>query len=72
MAAHVHPERPDPRLIFEQAEVDQIRKGHPLAGVVPLMRGTLVPIADQPNHLMVVTDAQGLVLWREASATCCA
>lgn len=65
LAAHVNPERPDPKLIFEQAEVDQIREGHPLAAVVPLVRGTLVSIAEQPQHLLVVTDAQGLVLWRE-------
>ena len=65
LAAHVNPEWPDPKLIFEQAEVDQIREGHPLAAVVPLLRGTLVSIAEQPKHLLVVTDAQGLILWRE-------
>lgn len=64
LAAHVDPERPDPRLIFEQAEVDQILEGHLLAAVVPLLGETLVSRADQPKHLMVVTDARGLVLRR--------
>jgi hypothetical protein len=35
------------------------------AAVLPLLRDTLVAIADQIAHPMVVTDAQGRVLWRE-------
>lgn len=41
------------------------RDGHPLAAVLPLLRDTLVAIADEATHVMVVTDAQGHVLWRE-------
>lgn len=39
--------------------------GHPLAAVLPLLHDTLVAIADEATHPMVVTDAQGRVLWRE-------
>ncbi len=42
-----------------------IRAGHPLAGVLPLLRDTLVAIADEAMHMMIVTDAQGHILWRE-------
>lgn len=65
LAADVDPERPDFQLVFEQAEVDQIRKGHLLAAVVPLLTKKLHSVTDQPKHVMVVTDAQGHILWRD-------
>jgi hypothetical protein len=49
----------------ERAEVDRIRDGHPLAAVLPLLRDTLVSIADEAMHMMIVTDAKGNILWRE-------
>lgn len=36
---------------------------HPLAPVLPLLRDVLVDIAVQARHPMVVTDAEGGVLW---------
>lgn len=38
---------------------------HPLAAAVPLIRGLLGPVADEAEHLIVVTDADGLLLWVE-------
>jgi hypothetical protein len=42
-----------------------VHPGHPLARVLPLLRDTLVAIADEALHLLVVTDAQGRILWCE-------
>jgi hypothetical protein len=36
-----------------------------LATAIPLLRDTLVRIADEARHSMVVTDADGRVLWRD-------
>src|SRR5690348_4793189 len=65
LAAKVDPEHGAPSLVYEHAEVAQVRAGHPLTGVLPLLRDTLVTIADEAMHMMIVTDAQGRILWRE-------
>lgn len=36
-----------------------------LATALPLLRDTLVRIADEARHVMIVTDATGRVLWRD-------
>jgi hypothetical protein len=38
---------------------------HPLAAAVPLIRACLGPVAEEAQHLIVVSDAQGLLLWIE-------
>lgn len=65
LAANVDPDGGAPPLIYEHAEVTRVREGHPLAAVLPLLRDTLVTIADEAMHMMIVTDAQGHILWRE-------
>ena len=65
LAAHVDPQRARPWHAYERREVDDVREGHPLAPVLPLLRETLVAVADQARHMMIVTDAQGHILWRE-------
>ncbi len=65
LAAHVDPESGAPSLVYEHAEVARVRAGHPLVTVLPLLRDTLVTIADEAMHMMIVTDAQGRILWRE-------
>jgi len=65
LAAHVDPENDAPNYEHERAEVDRIRRCHPLSPALPLLRQTLVDIADQAMHMMIVTDEQGLILWRE-------
>jgi hypothetical protein len=41
---------------------------HPLARMAPLIHECLAPIADEADHLIVVTDANGLILIVEGSA----
>jgi len=46
-------------------EVERRRRGSPLSLVVDELRQVLVSVADASSFLMVVTDADGVVLWRE-------
>ena len=41
---------------------------HPLAEMAPLIRACLAATADESNHLIVVSDANGLLLWMEGNA----
>lgn len=63
--AHVDPDRGRPSQVFGSDELDGVRSGHPLAPVLPLLRRTLLDVADEAVHMMIVTDAGGHILWRE-------
>ncbi len=65
LAAHIDPDHSDPLHVYDHREVTQVRDGHPLAEVLPVLRDTLVAIADDAVHMMIVTDGQGHILWRE-------
>lgn len=65
LAAHINPDHRYPQHVYDHREVAQVRDGHPLAEVLPVLRDTLVAIADDAVHMMIVTDAQGHILWRE-------
>ncbi|RZQ63445.1 GAF domain-containing protein [Amycolatopsis suaedae] len=67
LAAHVDPDSTPPPLVYEDAELEEVRSAHPLAAVLPILRQTLVSIADDAEHIMIVTDAQGHILWREGA-----
>ncbi|MEO9322157.1 GAF domain-containing protein [Nocardioides sp. C4-1] len=49
-------------------DVERRRRGSPLAAVVDELRGVLTSVADASSFLMVVCDADGVILWREGSA----
>jgi hypothetical protein len=49
------------------AEVERRRRQSPLSLVVDELRQVLVAVADASSFLMVVTDADGIILWREGS-----
>jgi hypothetical protein len=48
-------------------EVERRRRQSPLALVVDELRQVLVSVADASSFLVVVTDADGIILWREGS-----
>jgi hypothetical protein len=50
------------------AEVERRRRQSPLSLVIDELRQVLVSVADASSFLMVVTDADGILLWREGSA----
>lgn len=68
LAAHVDPDRRTPPLGIAESELPDLREVHPLNEVLPLLRSTLVSIADEAMHVMLVTDADGTILWREGAA----
>ena len=69
LAAHVNPDSHNPPFAVSDRDVAELRAGHPLHEVMPLLRSTLVSIADEAMHVMLVTDADGVILWREGAAT---
>jgi hypothetical protein len=68
LAAHVDPDNRTPPVVVQDSELPDLRSAHPLNEVMPLLRSTLVSIADEAMHVMLVTDADGTILWREGAA----
>ncbi|TDU90181.1 GAF domain-containing protein [Kribbella voronezhensis] len=68
LAAAVDPELDSPPMVISTELLESLREKHPLRAVLPLLRQTLTTIADEASHIMIVTDAQGLILWREGAA----
>lgn len=51
-----------------QARIDEVehrRHGSKLDRVLPVLGGVLLPAAEDAGHIMVVVDADGVVLWRD-------
>jgi GAF domain len=67
LAANVDPDSHPPTPVYNPDELAEIRDRHPLATVLPLLRSALVSVADEAVHVMIVTDAEGNILWREGS-----
>ncbi|MFD9632361.1 helix-turn-helix domain-containing protein [Streptomyces violascens] len=51
--------------LLSLAEVERRRQHSPLTEVLPVLRDALVSVADAAQHIMVVSDAEGRLLWRE-------
>jgi hypothetical protein len=52
-------------LVWDRDTIGDARSAHPFARHLPVLRGTLQAVADQTEHMMVITDADGHVLWSE-------
>ncbi|MGW4520092.1 GAF domain-containing protein [Amycolatopsis sp. NPDC004378] len=65
LAARVDPDEGEAPFVYSQGDLPSLREAHPLAPVLPVLRQMLVTIADDAEHVMIVTDADGLILWRE-------
>ncbi|MFI6285015.1 GAF domain-containing protein [Streptomyces sp. NPDC051018] len=55
--------------LLPRDETERRRGASPLREVLPLLRDGLVSIADAAQHIMVVSDADGRVLWREGTSS---
>jgi hypothetical protein len=66
-AQGVDPDRGQPRSPLPVDEVERRRAVSPLQRVLPELRAALTSIADDAAHIMVITDAEGRLLWREGS-----
>ncbi|MFF0792642.1 GAF domain-containing protein [Streptomyces spiralis] len=51
--------------LLPREEVERRREASPLRHVLPVLREGLLSVADVAQHIMVVADADGRVLWRE-------
>lgn len=67
LAAAIDPATALPPFRFDPSESAARLAAHPLHNVMPLLRSNLVSIAEEAMHVVVVTDEQGIVLWREGA-----
>ncbi|MGW7488325.1 GAF domain-containing protein [Streptomyces sp. NPDC054786] len=68
LVSGVDPDRDRPQCPLSVAELEHRRQVSQLATVLPVLHEGLLPAADAAQQIMVVTDAEGRVLWREGSA----
>ncbi|TDC60937.1 transcriptional regulator [Actinomadura sp. GC306] len=52
-------------LVFDRDALADARAAHPLARHLPMLEELLRRVADETEHLMVITDAAGHVLWTQ-------
>ncbi|WP_399084253.1 GAF domain-containing protein [Streptomyces sp. BBFR2] len=64
----VDPDRDRRERPLTAAELEHRKAASPLAAVLPVLHDALLPAADAAQQIMVVTDADGLVLWLEGAA----
>ncbi|MEU4744635.1 transcriptional regulator, partial [Actinosynnema sp. NPDC023658] len=69
LAARVDPERHEAPLVLDPAEVLERRDAHLIAEALPVLRETLLGIADEAQHVMIITDADGTILWCEGATS---
>jgi hypothetical protein len=55
-------------LVSDEDETAARWEVHPLAAMAPLIRACLAATADESRHLIVVSDANGVLLWVEGNA----
>ncbi|WP_181784456.1 GAF domain-containing protein, partial [Pseudonocardia pini] len=67
LAQGVDPEHGEPAGPLAADEVERRRGGSPLQRVLPELRAALTSVAEDARHVMVITDADGVLLWREGS-----
>jgi hypothetical protein len=71
LAARVNPDNYRPPVVYNSDEVADVRSTHPLHAVLLPLRELLVSIADESHHIMIITDAEGTILWREGPTDLC-
>jgi hypothetical protein len=63
----INPDLGDPPGPAPLDEVERRRVRSPLSRVLAELRASLTSVADDARHVMVITDADGVVLWREGA-----
>ncbi len=54
-----------PKVVADEDEVSERWKDHPLFPVLPILRQLLSDATTQSGHMMVISDADGILLWIE-------
>ncbi|MEV0786406.1 GAF domain-containing protein [Streptomyces sp. NPDC050423] len=67
MRSGIDPEKSTHSVRLEPDEIERRRRGSTLGEVMPLLGDALVAIADASQQIMVVTDVEGRVLWRQGN-----
>ncbi|GAA3145623.1 helix-turn-helix domain-containing protein [Nonomuraea roseoviolacea] len=65
--AGVDPEHGPAPLSLDLSHLGDLRDAHPLRPLLPLLTETLARMADESRHIVVVTDRDGRVLWRDGN-----
>jgi hypothetical protein len=65
LGAGLDPERLHPVAAADDDALDAARRASPLRQCLPDLRGSLASLADDAEHIMVVCDAAGTLLWIE-------
>lgn len=65
----VDPDRDRRAGLLPLEEIERRRQASPLREVLPVLRDGLVSIAEAAQHIMVVADPEGRVLWREGKSS---
>ncbi|WP_043615055.1 helix-turn-helix domain-containing protein [Nonomuraea candida] len=65
--AGIDPEGKSAPLVCDPSSIRDMRASHPLQPLLPLLAQTLSGLADETGHVMIVTDGDGRVLWREGN-----
>ena len=63
----IDPDHGPPPRVARLEELQRHRDASPIAEALPLIRRALVSVAEEADHIMLVTDAAGQVLWREGA-----
>lgn len=61
----IEPDKLEPRRVLDDDGLAAIRETSPLGAVLPDLRGCLGGLADDAEHILVVGDAAGRLLWIE-------
>lgn len=67
MEAGIDPETRAAPQVFDESSMADVRGAHPLRPLLPMLADTLRQVADETNHIMIVTDADGRILWRDGN-----
>ncbi|NRQ30354.1 GAF domain-containing protein [Nonomuraea sp. NN258] len=67
LAAGIDPDGGGAPLAWDPSRIAGIRDAHPLRPLLPLLVQTLTAMADESAHVMIVTDGDGRVLWRDGN-----
>ncbi|TXK34980.1 GAF domain-containing protein [Nonomuraea sp. C10] len=65
LAAGIDPDAPGAPAAHDPGQVKNAFETHPLRPLLPLIKQTLRTVADEGEHIMVLTDREGRVLWRD-------
>jgi hypothetical protein len=71
LSAKIDPDSWEPPVTFRDSQLPEVRAAHPLASCVPMLRETLLGAAGDLDQIMIVTDAEGTILWREGHPGVC-